>query len=250
MKETLLEIVQDILSDSDSDLVNSIDDTPEAQQVAQIVKRTFKDIVSTREWPHLQTLAQIDGATLAKPTHSKIGFDIKEVKEIRYDVSKAGDARKNYKKLEWLYPEEFLDRVMARDTTRDNVVGVMDDSGVTLAIVNDTPPQYYTSFNDKVIILDSYDSSVDDFIQNSKSSVILERMPTWVHEDDAIPDLPAEAFTLLVAESKSRAFLALSQEPNEKAEQQAYRARVWLSRKAWETHGGVRYPNYGRRGRK
>lgn len=249
MKLTLLEIVQDILSDSDSDLVNSINDTPEAGQVAQIVRTTYRDIISNRNWPHLRTLSQLTPATLAKPTHCALPNNIKELEEIRYDVAKAGEKR-TYRKVVYKYPEEFLDMVNARNTDNDYVIEVLDDSGVYINIINNKAPQYWTSFDDKVVVMDSYDSEVDTHLQNTKTSCIIIKQPSWEHDDDFVPDLPSEAFSLLVAESKSRAFLALSQEPNEKAEQQAYRSRVWLSRKAWEANGTQRYPNYGRRGRK
>ena len=41
IKKNLLEIVQNILSDMDSQEVNSISDSIEAMQVAQIVETTF-----------------------------------------------------------------------------------------------------------------------------------------------------------------------------------------------------------------
>jgi len=44
-KMTVLEIVQDILNDIDGDEVNSIDDTLESEQVAQIVKSTYDAII-------------------------------------------------------------------------------------------------------------------------------------------------------------------------------------------------------------
>ncbi len=47
MKYTLLEIVQEILSDMDSDEVNSIDDTTESEQVATIVKSTYLSMMLT-----------------------------------------------------------------------------------------------------------------------------------------------------------------------------------------------------------
>lgn len=52
-KLTLLDIVQDILSDMDSDTVNSITDSVESLQIAQIVKTTFFEIITEGEWPHL-----------------------------------------------------------------------------------------------------------------------------------------------------------------------------------------------------
>ena len=44
-KDTLLSIVQKILSDADGDLVNSIADTTEAQQCADVVADVFDQIV-------------------------------------------------------------------------------------------------------------------------------------------------------------------------------------------------------------
>ena len=249
MKQTLLEIVQDILSDADSDLVSTIGETPESEQVAQIVKRTFIDLVSTRDWPHLKTLEQCASGTVAQPTHCALPSDTKELHEVRYNVS-TDTAKVTYKVITYMYPDEFLDLINKRDTSKDNVQSVLDGSDVVLAIINDTAPTYWTSFNDTEIVFDSYDNSTDTTIQNSKSSLLLEKSPAWVNQDDAVPDLPIEAFSLLIAEAKSRAFLALSQEPNEKAEQQAYRSRVWLSRKSWGANGGVRYKTYGRSSKK
>lgn len=70
-------------------------------------------------------------------------------------------------------------------------------------------------------------------------------MPTWTHLDDAVPDLPDEAFTLLKEEAKSRAMLRLKQVADQKSEQEARRQNQWLSRKQWRVNGGVKYPNYG-----
>jgi hypothetical protein len=64
-----------------------------------------------------------------------------------------------------------------------------------------------------------------------------------------IPDLPIEAFPLLEEESKSTAFFTLKQMANQKAEQKANRQSKWLSRKAWRAAGGVKFQNYGRKGR-
>lgn len=75
-------------------------------------------------------------------------------------------------------------------------------------------------------------------------------MPKWEHRDDYIPDLPSEAFSALIEESKSTAFLTLKQMANEKAEQKARRQQRWLSQKSWQAKGGVRYENYGRLSKK
>ena len=63
-KLTVLAMVQDILSDMNSDEVNSINDTIEAQQVAQIINTTYFEIISSRDWPHLETLFQFNAYIL------------------------------------------------------------------------------------------------------------------------------------------------------------------------------------------
>lgn len=250
MKFTLIELVQDIMSDMDSDLVNSIDDTPESQQVAQIVKTTFYDIVSVGDWPHLKQLSQLNSATTAKPTHCKLPTRVKKLLDVRYDIQDVDDTRKKYRTLDYMHPDEFLDMIFTRKIDESNVQSVVDDSGVTLPIINDKAPQYWTTFDDEYVVFDSFDSGVDTFLQNSKTAIRIEREPTWTHDDTFIPDLPSETFTYLLAESKSRAFLALGQEPNEKAEQQSIRARRWNSFESRKAVGGVRYPNFGRRSKK
>jgi hypothetical protein len=79
-KKTLLELVQDILSDMDGDEVNSIDDTIESAQVAQIIRATYEAMMSSRNWPHqrrLLTLVPSGDNTL--PTHVTMQEEIKEM---------------------------------------------------------------------------------------------------------------------------------------------------------------------------
>ena len=51
MRTTLLKIVQSILNDMDSEAVNSISDTVEAQQIGSIVEDTYYNMISAREIP-------------------------------------------------------------------------------------------------------------------------------------------------------------------------------------------------------
>lgn len=248
MKMTLLEMTQDILNDLDSDFVNSIDDTVEAQQVAQIIKTSFFEMISNRNWPHLKKLIQLDasGAT-NKPNYMKIPAGTKQVEIIKYDCKKQDETTSRYNDIKYLEPEAFLKKVSLRITDADNVQEVVDFSGVKLAIVNNKAPEYYTSFDDEWVVFDAFDSAVDNTMQKSKSQCIAYVEPSWVHSDDAIPALPEEAFSALLEESKSAAFLNLKQMANQKAEQRANRQQRWLSRKAWRVAGGIKYENYGRK---
>lgn len=250
-KMTLLEIVTDILNDLDSDEVNSINDTIESQQVAQIVKSSYFSIIDNRNWPHLKKTTQLDGvADTDRPNYLKIPSDWKEMETFRYDKHKSTDTRLYFEDVTYKEPDAFLRYISQRDSTLSTVKTVSDYSGVKLLIQNNVAPTYWTSFDDQYIVTDSYDSAVDSTLQKSKTQCIAYVNPTWVHTDDAIPNLPSEAFTALLEEAKSVAFIALKQSNNPKAEQRATRQQRWLARKAWTAKGGVDYPDYGRKGKR
>ena len=63
-KKTLLEIVQEILTDMVSDEVNSIDDTVESQTVASIVRSVYESMMANRNWPHTKQLVQTEASKL------------------------------------------------------------------------------------------------------------------------------------------------------------------------------------------
>lgn len=246
-KMSLLELVQDILSDLDSDEVNSIDDTVESVQVAQIVKATYQAMMSSRNWPHQKRLLSLTPSgddTL--PTHMTMQEEVKEMVGIKYNCAKITDTRRLYQTIHWVEPDDFLRISNARNSNDANIDIIVDDNNVELLIRNDQPPRYYTSFNDNTLIFDAYDSAVDDTLQASKMQATAYVMLEWVHTDDAIPDLPAEAFTALLEEAKSRAFVKLKQQSDPTAATEARRQQAWLSRKAWRAAGGVKYPSYGR----
>lgn len=246
-KMSLLEMVQDILSDLDSDECNSIDDTVEASQVAQIIKTTYQAMMSNRNWPHQKRLlALTPSGDDTLPTHMTMQEEIKEMVGIKYNCAKAADGtRRLYQPIHWVEPDDFLRISNARNSTDTNV-DVIVDNNIELLILNNQAPRYYTSFNDNTLIFDAYDSEVDDTLQASKMQATAYIMLEWVHMDDAIPDLPAEAFIALLEEAKSRAFVKLKQSSDPTAATEARRQQAWLSRKAWRAGGGVKYPSYGR----
>lgn len=248
MKQTLLEMVQDILSDMDSDEVNSIGDTVEALQTAQVIKSSYYEMLANRNWPHTRKLAQLDNVTdLDRPNYLKLPEALKEMEVVRYDVQKLTDSRIIWREVKYKHPDEFIDYIGQRNSSNSNVITVEDFGGSNLLIFNDQAPQFWTSFDDTYIVTDSYDSEIDDTLQGSKTQCLAYFVPTWETEDDFIPDLPIDAFPALIEQAKSTAFVVVKQMPNPKAEQKADRQQRWLSRKAWRAAGGVRYPNYGRK---
>lgn len=251
MKKTLLEIVQDILNDMDSDEVNSIDDTVESQQTAQIVKTCYYEMLANRNWPHMRKIVQLDGlSNLDKPNYLKLPDNLKELSFFKYEKQKLDETKTILQDVIYKEPEDFLYFISSRNSDNSNVDTVIDFSGSKLLILNNVAPQYWTSFDDVYVVTDSYNSEVDDTLQKSKSQCVAYIVPSWTNEDTFIPDLPIDAFPALIEEAKSTAFVSLKQMANQKAEQKAARQNRWLSRKSWRAHGGIVYPDYGRKGRR
>lgn len=244
-------MVQEILNDIDSDEVESIDDTVESEQVVSMIKSAYYAMMSNRDWPHLRQTIQVSGlGDTTKPTHMKLQDGIKELCFINYNKIKDGETRKRYEKIEYLEPDHFLHKTNQRNNDEASVDSVTDTGGIEVLIKNDTPPTYFTSFDDEYLVFDSYDNTVDTTLQESKIQAQAYVMPSWNSADDFIPDLPDNAFTALVEEAKSRASLRLKQVSDQKAEQEAGRQQRWLARKARRVAGGIKYPDYGRKGRK
>lgn len=250
-KMTLIEMVQDVLNDLDSDEVNHIDDTIEAQQVAQIIKTCYFEMIGNRNWPHTNKLIQLEASgTLSLPNYMILPENLKELSYFKYDKQKKDAVDIEIKDVIYKEPDDFLRYISNRRSSDANVETIIDPSGTKLLIFNDQAPTYWTSFDDNYLVTDAYDKNVDDTLKKSKSQCQAYLIPTWNRSDTFVADLPVEAFPALLEEAKSTAFMALKQMANQKAEQKAKRQQTWLSRKAWRAHGGVQYEDYGRKARR
>jgi hypothetical protein len=252
MKLTLLEMVQDILSDMDSDEVNSINDTVEALQVAQIVKTSYLEMVDNRNWAHQEELLQLESYNNnAYPNYLVVPSKVTELNWIRYNKRRTEDTKDKHERIIYKDPVAFMDTVNARDSSQSNIVVITDPySNISLNIRNDMPPQYYTSFNDIDLVFDSWDSTLESTLQGSRTQAHASLDTQWTMEDAFIPDLPSNAFSALLHEAKSTAFITLKALANDKAEQKASRQHRWLSRNERLINGGVKYPDYGRKSKK
>lgn len=250
-KKTLLKLVQDILSEMDSDEVNSISDTVESLQVANIVKTCFEELITNRNWPQHRKIVQLEAANdVTKPNYLKLPDSLKELSMFRYECQKFGDTKTTLRDVKYLEPHQFLQIVSLRNSDSSLVETVLDFSGSKLLVINNVSPTYWTSFDDTYLVTDSYDKDREATLQRSKSQALAFIIPTFLLEDDYVPDLPIDAFPLLFEEAKSTAFVTLKQSTNPKAEQKASRQNRWLSRKAWRAAGGVSYDDYGRKSRR
>lgn len=233
-KMTLLDMVQNILSALDSDPVDSIDETVEAVQVAELVKEAYFELLSQRDWPFLFSLGQLQGLSdTSNPTKMKIPDTWNKIKWIKY----------NKKEVQWVDPQTFNDII----TNRVTQAGVINSSGYVI----NHDPVYWTSYDDKYVVFDGYDSSIDSTLHASKSVVYGTEQATWTHIDTFIPNIPEKFFPTLLAEAKSQAFVNLKQQSNAREERKAVRGRMAMRNDAWRNENGeVKYNtkvSYGRK---
>ena len=249
-KMTVLEMTQDILSDMDSDEVNSINDSVESLQVAQIIKTTYFNIVDGKHYPHFDELFQFNTVGTTKPNYLKIPETIENVNWVKYDCKKLASDKTLMQEIKYLTPEDFINHVDVRDSTNSKIQIVADFSGINLNVYKDRAPEYFTSFDEEYIVFDNYNLSIENHVQQGKSQGHGRRAVSFTLTDNFTPDLPVQMFTYLLNEAKSTAFLTLKQMANPKAEQTSVTQRRRMSQDAWKLAKGIEYPNYGRLGRK
>jgi hypothetical protein len=247
-KMTLLDIVQDIMSDMDSDEINSISDTAESLQVAQIVKTTYYNIIDGKDFPWMYELFQLNtSGTTSRPTHMSLPDDIIDLKWIKYNNKKSTDTKNKLEKVIYKTPEDFINIVDSRDSSSSNISIITDPSDITINVYTDRGPMYFTSFDDETLVFDAYDSAKETNLTNSNTQVYGKRSVTFTLSDSFTPDLPVQMFSYLLNEAKSTAFLTLKQMANQKAEQQSVSQRRRMSQEAWKITNGITYGNYGRK---
>lgn len=241
MKTTLLQIVQSILSDMDSEDVNSISDTVEAQQIASVVEDTYYNIIAAREIPeHNKLLSLIAMSDSAKPTHFKYPTNTKSIQRIEYNVGSV--AEKDFQEIELVDPVVFLDRMDETGLLVETYDGNLD-----IFVSTDAPPRYYTSFDDEYIIMNSYDSSVEASLQASKSRAFGSVYPTFSQTDSFEPDIDNTLLPYLLAEAKSTCFSLFKGGSDPKVEQAARRLKSYVQNDMYKSVRPNKRTHYGRK---
>ena len=166
---------------------------------------------------------------------------------IKYNKKKPTETRNKYEKVIYKTPEEFLDIVNVRDSSSTDVQVVVDSTNIQLNILNNKAPEYFTSFDDETLVFDSFDSSIDSTLQNSKLQCYGKRSVAFSLDDDFIPDLPVQMFTYLLNEAKSTCFARIKQVADAKSEQNSISQKRRMSQDAWKVTKGISFPSYGRK---
>jgi hypothetical protein len=256
MRKTLLELTQAVLVSIDGDEVNSIADTTESVSVAQMIQDTYWDIVSRAEFPRNFIFFELSpSGDPTIPTVMYLPETQLTLSWVRYNKATTENPSANFQDIPFLDPDTFLQRMYGNDSSEDTVdeFDVTLDNGDTMTFLarNDVFPSCYTTFDDRTLIFDSYDSDVDTTLQESKTMCYGEKLPVWTHTDTFTPDLPAKQFSLLLNESKSLAWADLKQAQNSKVEQRARKGWIRSQKDKRNVNNPRseldRLPNYGRK---
>jgi len=233
MKKTLLEMVSSILSDMDSEAVNSISDTVEAQQVASVIEDTYYNIIAARDIPeHHQLLKITSLSSSVRPTHFKYPTNTRDIVSLSYNIDTEGNV--NYQDIYFVEPLDFLSRMPYNAPSTTLVVPDVDSS-TSLVVFNDRMPTYYTSFDDLHIVMNAYDASVENTLQESKTRAYGTVYPTFTISDSFTPDLDDTMLPYLLAEAKSTCFSLFKSGSDPKVEQAARRLKSFVQNDMYRT---------------
>lgn len=254
MAQTLLDIVQGILSTLDSDTVNSISDTVEADQVADIVKQTYFDIIDEYQLPGQRIITNLEAVSdVDRPNMLKLPDDVQALLHWQYDGRIVNSDPLNYIPVEYKPPQSFLTYVNQRNSQEtDRYVVVYVSPNVPIITDKTTHPRYWTSFDDSYIVTDNFCLDVDASLQASKSQAWVEKRHTFTKSDEFIPNLPENLQSLLYRTAENMAYALFKQTVNPKLEQKESRMRIRTQRnkhrtQQYETNFMNGAPDYGRK---
>lgn len=254
MKYTLLELTQSILSSMGSDEVNSISDTVESLQVAEIIKSSYFDIIYRAKLPEHFDIIGLEATTdNTKPVIMTIPSNVNKIEWVKYDKREESSDPVKMEEVTFISLEDFLDMTYQLNTEDDNIdtlTHTLNGTAFTFFYTNDVAPTYYTTFDDNTLIFDSYNSDVDTTLQKSKTMCLVRLTPTFTMSDSFTPDLDAEQFPLLLNEAKTLAWAELRQSNHALADRNSRRAWAHMQKNKYTSESLSdfdRLPNFGRK---
>jgi hypothetical protein len=248
--KTLLQVVTEVAENVNSDEVTSLTNTSiEVDDIRKICLRTLEDIALRNEWEFLkdrplQLLAGTNVIELAIPT------TVQRVQTVKYRHVVAG-VQSGFTTLQYMHPDDFLHRLQNNNPAEAQYDTVTLTGGAELYPANNKHPRFWTSFDEKNIVFDSYDSAENASGVEAGDSAILatiyldftgSNVETWV------APIPESMFQLWVQEASADASVKLRQTEDPREERKARRSYVQQIRKEPVTNkdSGSKEVDYGR----
>jgi len=243
MKMTLLEMTQSIMGSLNEDEINSIGDTQTALDVSEIIRESYYQIITQQHWDFLKVTFNLNGLSdVNRPTVLTVPTEVSKISSINIV-----DTKGKMTEVKFEEPEVFFKKAYALNSNQSGGIKEVIDGNIRYKVLTNRLPITWTSIDGNRVYFDSFDNKTTSSILPSTTLCFGYRTPTWLQQDDFIPELQGENFPYLLAEAKSLAFVQIAQKSNPKAEQYARRGRY----KAIQSEGNlakeIPLPNYGRR---
>lgn len=210
-KMTLIDAVQQILSDADSDTVDSINDTVESEQCARCIQDAFNRIVNLHDLEHIKQIDRLDATSATTPNVLLRPEGLHSIEWVQYDTKVAASDPQKYNYMTYYEPDEFLTKIQGRntdDSTVDAVNLVTLGMDVILPIRNDQAPSFYTVMDSGSdhLVFDSYDSDLETNLQQSKNLVYGTMRPTLTLTNLSTFTVPKHLESLIISEARAMFF--------------------------------------------
>lgn len=253
MRYSLLEMVQRILDSMDSDEVNSIADTTESLTVAKIIKECYFEILSEFDFKSTESLFHLDSsADNTKPTVMYLPASANRIDRLKYNV---GTSLQDFtfREIEYAPPAQFLELLDGLDPVEIWVgtqIVTLNGEDFQFKFRNDESPRFYTSFDDRTIVFDAVDTSLETTLTSARTYAYGPVVPTFQLDDTYVPELNPRQFALLLNAAKAQAFIEVKQTANDKAEKKERRHRILAAKTLDQTDNRpaiFKRQGYGRR---
>lgn len=245
-KRTILQLVQDLGAATGSDEIDTLDETIEATDIAKILKRTFQEVLSRRDWEFikdrvLQLDARAGGDT--KIFNLTIPLNVTRLQCVKYV-----DDNGKFPEIKYMQPCDFIDMVQSRDVTLANVTAILNDDGVAINIITDSPPEFYTSFDEINLSFDAHDSTRGTGNLVADSVIVANVIPTVDFTDPtAVLPIPERMEIMIFTEAQATCNYELRQVADPRSERIARRQNIKMRELEPKTGRDIQEVNYGRR---
>lgn len=245
-KMTLLAMVQNIASALETDEINSITDTTESLQIAEVIRETYYEQFNDINIPEIRKLFQLENVSdVNRPNYLRIPDNISNVDWIRYyDYG----LHVQSEELDYVSPNQFFETALRYWTgSGTHFSTVIDGSGLSYLVPNNSAPSYFTILDDNLVVFDSFDRGHETTMLGTNSLSFGTKTDDFVLTDLYIPPIDANLFPLLLAESKATCFINLKQISSSKEEQKARRQRIRMQSAQYKSRQ-AQHAEFNRRG--
>lgn len=258
MKQTLLQMTQTLLRSIKGEEIDSITDTAESLAVADIIREVYFSMISTQDFPELGTVFNLTSSgDNTKPVLMTVPDTIVALDWIKYNRRTITDTKDIWTEIKYMELPDFLKRQALLDPTNTWVstlaLTVNGSDTFSMYYRNDMSPMYFTSYNDKTLLFDGYDSAVSTTLEQSKTECFGYVDPSWTVSDSFTPLLDSQQFDILLKDAKAMVWQELKSIENQGAVKAARFGKIKAEAKKHRVNYRNRgeyytgYPNYGRK---